>query len=451
MQFALPAGLPFTAYSLQVVASGVASDAVGFVPTAYADRSWATLSTGSIITDADLVASGPQQARVGTNAFASVNDAVTAATPVGATTPLYATVVVNGYDGVTSGTGVFHENVTDKTGVSMSLQYGAVTFDSLTIQGKSGTTPAASVTVTATLAAGTGGITFDVGGVTSAGTLTLQPGTTANRTALINSNGTSSGTLEFDNGSSTAIGTPATAPSSANNNAIVAYIDLHGHNALVTGTSTGSAPNYVPGAIFINNGYVVDLSGTGSHLIADGQNTPHGALVKGAGWYQSSVVTQNQGYFQAGNSPGIDYFSQFTFGPGGAGDYNFVIDDAAGIAGPRPTSAGQVDGWSLVTAGDFAFTADADHRLTVHLQTLANLTTVGNDLPGSAANFDPTKSYVWAAVKWTGTYTGPTDVAALNAATDFDTTGFANAFDGTFGWSLDLGTNTLFLTYTPAA
>ena len=67
-----------------------------------------------------------------------------------------------------------------------------------------------------------------------------------------------------------------------------------------------------------------------------------------------------------------------------------------------------------------------------------------------ADNFDPTQSYSWAAVKWTGAYTGPTDIAALNAATLFDTSAFANSFSGTFAWHLDQSAITLYLTYTPA-
>jgi hypothetical protein len=44
-----------------------------------------------------------------------------------------------------------------------------------------------------------------------------------------------------------------------------------------------------------------------------------------------------------------------------------------------------------------------------------------------------------------------TDVAALNASTVFYTSAFANSYNGTFAWQLDLNSNTLYLTYTPAA
>jgi hypothetical protein len=64
-------------------------------------------------------------------------------------------------------------------------------------------------------------------------------------------------------------------------------------------------------------------------------------------------------------------------------------------------------------------------------------------------NFDPSLPYSWPAVQWAGTYTGPTDPATLNAATLFDTSGFANPIDGVFGWSLDPVGQMLSLTYTP--
>jgi hypothetical protein len=110
-----------------------------------------------------------------------------------------------------------------------------------------------------------------------------------------------------------------------------------------------------------------------------------------------------------------------------------------------------VSGWSLVTAGDFGWAATADAPVTVSLQTLANPTTEGSDVAGPMANFDPTQAYSWKAVTWTGTYTGPTTAADLMASTVFDTAAYANTFTGTFGWSLDLANQTLFLTYTPAA
>src|SRR5207302_4051774 len=73
------------------------------------------------------------------------------------------------------------------------------------------------------------------------------------------------------------------------------------------------------------------------------------------------------------------------------------------------------------------------------------------DVPGPMDHFHPTRSYLWPAVQWAGNYSGPTDVAALDAATAFDTSGFLNPVAGTFGWALDPAGHTLSLTYTPTA
>ena len=89
--------------------------------------------------------------------------------------------------------------------------------------------------------------------------------------------------------------------------------------------------------------------------------------------------------------------------------------------------------------------------MTLALDTLLNPTTVGTDVAGPMADFDPTKPYSWPAVQWTGSYFGPADATALNAATAFDTTGFANPIAGTFGWSLTAADKTLSLVYNPTA
>ena len=102
-------------------------------------------------------------------------------------------------------------------------------------------------------------------------------------------------------------------------------------------------------------------------------------------------------------------------------------------------------------AGDFAWSADPANPLTVHLDTLVNPTTVGTDVAGPMADFDPTKPYSWLAASWSGAYTGPSDVAALNASTAFDISGFANPIAGTFGWELNSTDHTLSLTYAPSA
>ncbi len=292
---------------------------------------------------------------------------------------------------------------------------------------------------------GSGTITIGAGSAISAsdfetyGMLTLTPNTTAAPTILTN---TGTSPLYFNGGSETFIGTPQTADQTGQN--VVDYIDLHGNNAVVAG------------GLLVNNGGVFDTVGVGTATIV----AEFGALVKGAGFYQNTVKTQNGGKFQTGNSPGSATFGNFVFGPGGVNNYIFAIDDATGTAGPSPNAAGLVSGWGLIkavqvslgaatTSGNFTWTATPTNPLTVAIDTLINPTMVGTDVAGPMADFDPTQSYSWTAARWTGNYAGPTDAATLDADTSFDTSGFVNPIAGTFGWSLS--GSSLSLSYTPTA
>ena len=271
----------------------------------------------------------------------------------------------------------------------------------------------------------------------SDGDLTLNPSTVSGDYTLL----TNLGGLYFGQGSMTQLGTPDTAGSPPN---FLDGIDLNGHNVTVSGFHEYSdlLMEYVPGAVFNNDGFVVDWVGSAT-LTINGNSTYHGAEYKGEGFSGVTVNTENNGYVLAGDCPGTLNFADLTVGAGGVDKEQFQIDNATG-------AAGELSGWSLFATGNFSWGATTDHKLTVNLQTLSNTTTEGNDVAGAMANFDPTQSYTWAAVKWTGTYTGPTDVADLNASTVFDTSGIANSFSGTFAWSLDLSNNTLNLTYTPS-
>jgi autotransporter-associated beta strand protein len=284
------------------------------------------------------------------------------------------------------------------------------------------------------------------------GTMTISPAAitdTFTNTTLVKNVGTTP--LGFNGGSRTFIGTPQTAvfPSGPNigQPTFVAGIDLNGKNAAVAF------------GLFVNNGYVEDSSnnfaGTAT-VVAD-----FGSLVKGAGFFQNTVQTQNGGKFQAGNSPGSASFGSFVLGPDGVNNYVFAIDNATGAAGPIPDAAGHVSGWGLVkavdkgpngaTPGNFTWTAKPNKPITVSVQTLVNPTTVGTDVPGQMDHFNPNQAYSWSAVTWAGSYAGPTDAAALDASTAFDLSGFANPVAGRFGWALDLGGHNLSLTYTPSA
>jgi autotransporter-associated beta strand protein len=332
---------------------------------------------------------------------------------------------------------------TTSFGSAVLNQTGPATFMSFTNGGALNLTTGA--TLTGFTNQGSGSITIGAASKVNAadfqsyGTLTLNPAVVGSGqfTELVN---TGSSPLYFNGGSRTFIGTPGTTGPP-----FVAGVDVHGQNLVIAG------------GLFVNNGFVTDSTTPKGSVIVD-----FGALYKGAGTSFVPVITQNGGKVQAGNSPGSAGFGRFVFGPGGVNNYVFAIDDATGTAGPSPDAAGHVSGWGLVRAvqqafggttssGDFVWTATPTAKLTFAIDTLVNPTTVGVDVAGPMADFDPNSAYSWPAVRWAGTYSGPTDSATLNADTAFDTSGFLNPVAGTFGWNLDPASQTLSLVYTPTA
>jgi fibronectin-binding autotransporter adhesin len=316
-----------------------------------------------------------------------------------------------------------YTNVT--SGGTLSVAAGAtgpITFSSFTNQGSGAITVGAGSQITAA-------------DFQTYGTLTISPGSsTAAATRLTNAGTTP---IYLNGGSRTFIGTPQTAGQN------LALVDLHGQNAVVAG------------GLFVNNGFVGDSTGSGATIVAD-----FGSLVKGAGTFQSGVITQNGGKFQAGNSPGIAVFGQLVLGPGGIEDYNWQIKNATGVVGPQeggyPWSLMSVEGvtdplLNLTTSGNLTWSASAAAGSQFHmaLQTLLNSSTIGNDIQGPMANFDPHFGFSWMVVQWQGIYTGPTDDAALSATANFDLTNFANPHPGGFSLHFDGANKEIDLVYTP--
>jgi hypothetical protein len=249
--------------------------------------------------------------------------------------------------------------------------------------------------------------------------------------------------LGFNGGSRTFIGTPGTA-TSGGVPTFLAGVDLEGKNLVIAG------------GLFVNNGYVTDFTTTKGSIIVD-----YGSLYKGAGFTGVSIVTQNGGRVQAGNSPGASTFASLTIGPGALNAFNWEINDAGvspafpsapGVGGPQPNGSNQVSGWSQEqaiiisqgpgqppTTGDLTWTASstAGNQFQLALFTLMNPSTVGQENFGQMADFDPTHSYMWPFLTYQGTYTGPTDSATLTADTLFDTSQFLNSTTGgTFSLAL---------------
>jgi autotransporter-associated beta strand protein len=320
-----------------------------------------------------------------------------------------------------------------------------VTFNGFTNQGLG------SITIDARVSpapAQTGAV-VNVSNFQTYGTLTVGPAVGSGQSTFLTNVGTVP--LGFNSGSRTFVGgfdEGVPMPE------YLGGINLLGKNAVLSG-----------GLLVVNmTGFVVDYNpatdtiGT-STVIAD-----YGSLVKGSGYFQNPVITQNGGRMQAGNSPGSASFGRFVFGPGGVSNYVFDINDATGTAGANSNANGwglvkavrtslppAIDGGLNVSSGDFTWTATPTNRLTVALDTIVGTTADDTDVAGPMADFDPTRAYSWLAAQWAGTYSGPIDAATLDAATSFDTSGFLNPVAGMFGWQLDQAGHALSLVYTPNA
>jgi hypothetical protein len=273
--------------------------------------------------------------------------------------------------------------------------------------------------------------------------------------------------MYFNGGSRTFISTVAQV---ANGNA---GMDLHGNDAIVAG------------GLFVNNGFVYDSVGSGTHrVVAD-----YGALVKGAGFYQPLPRTINGGTFIAGNSPGHATTGTIDLGGpmdpnGGLSNYTWQINDAGpsatyptapGTAGPTPNAASQVSGWGELTAvqrtvpppktnGNLQWDATPTDQFTIRFQTLmgsndangnpssgAGYEPVGDNTAGLMSHFDPNQSYIWKMFNYQGSYSGPTDTASLDASTIFDTSLFFNPHPGRFDLVLNQASQEMDLVYTPTS
>jgi autotransporter-associated beta strand protein len=134
VKFTLPPTLAAGNFSLQVVASGIASNTITFTHNkgpVYADTHWSTgYNAGDPVANPDALAPGGFSGTFGNstgtsgNCFASVDLAIKRAAALGVW------VVVNGADPV-SGFGAFHEAVAMNSQAPVYLQNRTVAFDSL--------------------------------------------------------------------------------------------------------------------------------------------------------------------------------------------------------------------------------------------------------------------------------------------------------------------------------
>jgi autotransporter-associated beta strand protein len=449
-----------------------------------------TISAGTLAVNSDLaLGSGP----VTIGALGTLSYAATTSTAKSFTLG-NGTLSVNGgailtLNGGTLASGFLGGSGTFATGAT-GAQFAAVTSrPAVTIQSNSGNdqfvnfTNGGLLNVAANLASavtfngftnqGSGSIIvgqntqLNVSDFQSYGTLTLNPGsfngTSGGVTQVTNTGGAP---LYFNGGSRTFISTVAQV---ANGNA---GFDLHGNDAVVAG------------GLFVNNGYVYDSVGAGTHrVVAD-----YGSLVKGAGFYQPLPRTINGGTFIAGNSPGHATTGTIVLGGpndpnGGLSDFTWQINDAGpsashpsatGTSGPSANAAKQVSGWGtllavagtspVATNGNMQWDATPADKLTINLATLlapsdsagnasasGGYGAAGDMTPGLMTDFDPTQSYSWRLFGYQGSYTGPTDTASLDASTNLDASGFLNPHAGRFDLVLNQSAQEMDLVFTPTA
>ncbi|MES2981026.1 MAG: autotransporter-associated beta strand repeat-containing protein [Verrucomicrobiota bacterium] len=220
-----------------------------------------------------------------------------------------------------------------------------------------------------------------------------------------------------------------------------------------TGKLTLTNTNTFDGATTISGG-ILEVSGTGtinsSEVTLNGGNfrynssnnytgtfTHTSGTISGTNWNGSldnRTIGANQ-TISPGNSPGTASTGAQTWAAGGT--YVWEINNVTSTAGSDP-------GWDLINGtGTLNITASIGTEFIIEITSL----TLGN-IAGEAVNFDQMMSYAWLMA----------DFATITGfdATDFtlDTSGFANAYTGTFAVALgDTGSiggdNTqIWLTYT---
>ncbi|PTY00598.1 hypothetical protein DB345_00405 [Spartobacteria bacterium LR76] len=266
----------------------------------------------------------------------------------------------------------------------------------------------------------------------STATQTISSGLAINDGVAINA---ASGNLNIGNVSLSSDGSSHILTFTGSKNTTVSGVISNGsasNGAVVksgTGTTTWTGANTFTGTTVINGGTLVI---NGSTAAGNAITVASGGSLGGSGTIGGQVIVS--GTLTPGNSPGLLSTASQEWRPGG--NYNWQVVDFGGTAGVGYDSiavTGSLD-LSALTAGSFAI-------------NLWSLSSIGPDVNGNAANFNPAVSASWTLVSTT------TGIAGFNAsnfvvnttATN-GTAGLSNVHDGTF--SVGQVGNNLVLTYT---
>ncbi|MFM6171535.1 MAG: beta strand repeat-containing protein, partial [Sphaerospermopsis kisseleviana] len=196
-----------------------------------------------------------------------------------------------------------------------------------------------------------------------------------------------------------------------------------------TALATSSAVSVAAGATF-------DVAGLGAPYAV-----PGGQTLAGNGTVEGAVALGTGATLSPGASPGtLTVTGNATLGAGG--NYNWQILNATGTAGAS-------NGWDLVNVGgvlDVASTSADPFKIN-----LWSLSSTGPDVNGNALNFSSTTGYTWRIASAAGGITGfSVDKFAISTSATNGTSGFTNAFTGTFSLALS-GSTDLNLVYTAGA
>jgi autotransporter-associated beta strand protein len=195
-----------------------------------------------------------------------------------------------------------------------------------------------------------------------------------------------------------------------------------GLEKLGAGSLTLSANHTYAGTTTVSEGLLKVNGSVGSVTVSTG-----GSL-GGSGTTGSLLVN---GTLTPGNSTGIMNVGSTTFL--GGGKYLWEIDNFGGVAGTN---------WDFLNiAGDLTISASSISPFLIDVASLL----VSDDTAGPAAGFNDAMSYTFAIATASGSISGyGSDVFNIN------TTGFQNAFTGTWGTSLSNDGKSLNITYTAA-
>jgi hypothetical protein len=206
----------------------------------------------------------------------------------------------------------------------------------------------------------------------------------------------------------------------------------NGKTAVLNGNSSIGSAAKVQGAGTIEVGTTTANSGTLTLNSTDAENTSALSVASGgtlSGTFRTSGALTVDGVLAPGNSTGTSYAGNTTFL--GGGNYEWEIDNFTGSAGTS---------WDFLSiTGTLTISATSADRFLIDVISLLSTT----DLPDLASNFNDGTNYSFAIATASGGVSG----WAANKF-EINTSGFQNAFTGT--WGTSVSGNSLNITYTAA-